>query len=63
MTKVKQKDLTVEMPPTGWIVISAVIDGYIETRKYGGYSKREACRLFREEFNTKKGGRNGMADR
>lgn len=35
----------------GMVVISGVIGGYLVTRKYVGYSKYQAERLFRYEMN------------
>ena len=32
------------------IVISDIIGGYLTTRRYQGYSKADAIRMFKEEF-------------
>ena len=34
---------------TGGYAVSDIIDGYISTRRYFGYTKREAVRMFKEE--------------
>lgn len=45
--------MTVEIVPhSGMIVISDFIGGYLVTRRYIGYTKREAIKLFREECHT-----------
>lgn len=49
--KLRYSDISFERPPSGWLVLSALVNGYLVTRKYGGYSKREAARLFIEEAN------------
>ena len=42
--------MTIErMFPSGAYRIDAVIDGYLVTKWYYGYTKREAIRLFKEE--------------
>lgn len=53
MAKVKKCDLSIETTFQGAYRISAIIDGYLTTRQFFGYSKREAVRLFLAEFNTK----------
>jgi len=34
---------------SGMLVVSAVVNGYLVTRRYIGYTKREAIRRFKEE--------------
>jgi len=51
--RIRHKDLTFDAQPTGWLVISALVNGYFMTRKYGGYTKKQAARLFLEEANGK----------
>ena len=41
--------MLVERTIAGMIVISELVGGHLVTRKYMGYSLREAKRLFREE--------------
>lgn len=42
--------MTIErMTPSGGWMISAVIGGYLVTRRYFGYSKREAIAEFQDE--------------
>jgi len=36
----------------GWIIIRDVIEGYLVTRKYMGYSVKESKKMFKEEFNS-----------
>jgi hypothetical protein len=36
--------------PSGAWIISDMISGYLVTRTYYGHTKRDALRLFREEF-------------
>ena len=50
--------MTIEQK-SGFIKISEIIADYLETRKYIGFTKSEAKRLFKEEFSTK---RNYMCD-
>lgn len=45
-----KKDLSVEITYNG-INISCVVHGYRVSRKYIGYTKREAIRLFLAEVN------------
>jgi hypothetical protein len=45
--------MTVEIVPhSGMIVISDFIGGYLVTRRYIGYTKHEAIKLFGEECHT-----------
>jgi hypothetical protein len=42
--------MTIErMFPSGGYRIDAVIDGYLVTKWYYGYTKREAIKLFKEQ--------------
>jgi hypothetical protein len=42
--------MIVERNHEGYWVISEVVNGYLETRKYLYYTKREAIALFKEEM-------------
>lgn len=43
--------MTIELiPHNSTIVISDIINSYLVTRSYQGYSKHDAIRLFKEEF-------------
>lgn len=45
--------MTVEIVPhSGMIVISEVVDGYLVTRRYIGYTKKEAVKDFKEEIKN-----------
>ena len=44
--------MTIEQK-SGFIKISEIIADYLETRKYIGFTKSEAKRLFKEEFKAK----------
>lgn len=49
--------MTIErIPHSGALVVSEIIGGYLVTRKYYGYSKREAMRAFRAEARQIKRG-------
>ena len=37
----------------GWIHISDIIDNYLVSRKYMGYTESQAKRLFKQEFKAK----------
>jgi hypothetical protein len=41
--------MTINKNTEGYWVVSDVIGGYLVTRKYLYYTKREAIRMFREE--------------
>ena len=41
--------MSVERNREGYWVVSDVVGGYLVTRKYLYYSKREAIRMFRED--------------
>jgi len=41
--------MTIERNSEGAYVISDIIAGYLVTRRYYGYTKREAVQLFKEE--------------
>lgn len=42
--------ITIEYTFQGAIRISAIVDGYLVTRQYMGYTKREAISLFRQKY-------------
>ena len=48
----KENKMTIEQK-SGFIKISEIIADYLETRKYIGFTKSEAKRLFKEEFKAK----------
>lgn len=48
----KTSDLTIEKNSAGAWVISAIIDGYLVTKQFYFYTKKEATRQF---MNNKKG--------
>ena len=37
----------------GALVVSAIVNGYLETQVYIGYSKRDAIRAFKLRYNLK----------
>lgn len=41
--------MTIERNHEGAYVISDIIAGYLVTKRYYGYTKREAIRMFRED--------------
>ena len=43
--------MTIERNHEGAYVISDIIGGYLVTKRYYGYTKREAIKLFKEESN------------
>lgn len=51
---ITQTDITLEKNQTGGLVISALVSGYLVTRHYYYYTKREAARLFLNEINGTK---------
>tara|TARA_R100000781_G_scaffold29391_2_gene21505 strand:+ start:162 stop:365 length:204 start_codon:yes stop_codon:yes gene_type:complete len=46
--------MTLNKNINGYIVISDIIDGHWVTRKYMGYTKKEAKRLFENEMKRDK---------
>jgi hypothetical protein len=51
---IRETELTLEKNETGGLVITALVSGYLVTRHYYYYTKREAARLFLNEVNGKK---------
>jgi hypothetical protein len=51
---ITQTEITLEKNETGGLVITALVSGYLVTRHYYYYTKREAARLFLNEINGKK---------
>ena len=47
----KTSELTVDRNSEGAWRISAVVSGYLETRRFYGYTKAQAVQLFKSEFN------------
>jgi hypothetical protein len=41
--------VTIEKNSEGAYFISDIVDGYLVTKRYYGFTKREAVRLFKEE--------------
>jgi hypothetical protein len=39
------------IPHSGMIVISDIVGGYLVTRRYIGYTRKEAIQSFKEEIN------------
>jgi hypothetical protein len=50
---VTENDISYRRTFQGAWALSAIVGGYREERQYMGYTKREASRLFRNEFNGK----------
>jgi hypothetical protein len=50
---IRAADLTTEKNHTGGLVITALVKGYLVTRHYYYYTKKEAARLFLDEVNNK----------
>jgi len=52
--KTKVHDVSVNRNPiNGSVVVSAVVDGFIESIAYYGYNKREAMQLFRRNIKKR----------
>ena len=51
---ITQKEITLEKNTYGAWIASAIVDGYLITRQFYFYTKREAARLFLLELNKKK---------
>jgi len=49
---VRESDVMYRRTHQGAWVLSAFVDGYLVSRQYMGYGKREASRMFRDEFNS-----------
>lgn len=47
----KSSELTIDRNSEGAWRISAVVSGYLETRRFYDYTKKEAISLFLAEFN------------
>ena len=43
----REREMTIEKNREGAYVISDIVSGYLVTRSYYGYAKRDAVRLFR----------------
>lgn len=47
--------MTVEIVPhSGMVVISEMVGGYLVTRRYIGYTKKQAIKQFKEEHDEKR---------
>lgn len=54
MRKTKVHDVSVNRNPiNGSVVVSAVIDGFVESIAFYGYNKREAMQLFRRNIKKR----------
>lgn len=54
MRKTKVHDVSVNRNPiNGSVVVSAVVDGFLESIAYYGYNKREAMQLFRRNIKKR----------
>ena len=45
--------MTIERNPEGAWIISDIVSGYFVSRRYYGYTKREAQKLFKTEIKGK----------
>ena len=50
--RVTYNDITIERGQYGQYVASALVDGYLWTKQYHGYTKREALKDAHAEFNS-----------
>lgn len=50
-TMLKKSDLQIERLHSSAWQIYTLLDGYLETRRYFGYTKEEAVRSYLREFN------------
>lgn len=50
---IKNADLTIEKNRQGAWVVSALVSGYLMTRQFYYYTKKESARLFLLEANAK----------
>lgn len=50
---IRAADITAEKNIRGAWVVSAIVSGYLTSRQFYGYTKREATRLFLDEVNGK----------
>ena len=48
----RKSDITIERTSEGALRLYALVNGYLETRSYYDYSKREALELFINEFKN-----------
>ena len=51
---IRAADITAEKNHTGGLVLTALVSGYLMTRHYYYYTKKEAMRLFLDEVNGRK---------
>jgi hypothetical protein len=47
----RKTNITIEKNKFGGYIISAIVSGYLVTRKFSYYTKKEAARLFLNEIN------------
>jgi hypothetical protein len=50
----RKTDITIEKNKFGGYVISAIVSGYLVTRKFSYYTKKDSARLFLNEVNGKR---------
>jgi len=54
MRKTSVHDVSVNRNPiNGSVVVSAIVDGFVESIAYYGYNKRDAMRLFRANIKRR----------
>jgi hypothetical protein len=51
---IRQTDITLIKNTYGAWVASAIVDGYLETRQFYYYTKKDAARRFLQEVNGKR---------
>jgi len=49
--KITHADITIERSPSGLIIASAMVDGYLVRKRYSGYTTREARQMFYRSMN------------
>lgn len=50
---IKKQDISIEKNHYGAWVVSAIVNGYLTTRQFYGYTKRDAISRFIAHANTK----------
>lgn len=48
---IRAEDITAQKNIRGAWLLSAIVGGYLTSRQFYGYTKKEATRLFLEEIN------------
>lgn len=49
--KISYNDISVENTRCGFLLLTAIVDGYLVSRRYMDYTRKEAKRLFYCEVN------------